>query len=497
MKPYWIEGEGAKALTTDILIIGSGAGGAMVAMTLAESGFSVTLLEKGFAQYRPHVPQTLGETIASVYEENGFRTSSGPPPIPVAGGKGLGGSTLVNSAICFHTPKDSLARWNELSKGAFSNEEAFYAKQEQVWKFMQVAETPNTLLSSNDMAHKQACTSLGWHEGNIHRNTPWCGGCGRCNAICSVSGKNSIDLAALPRAVAAGTQIYTGACVESMTESTVSGSFYNRSNRRVGSFTVHANTIIVAAGSIGTPSLLLASGFGSANPRIGEGLHIHPVLNTSGVLREPIYKSGSTQGHYSDQFVDERVLLESNPILPGAFYQAFPLYGLQGKEFMARAAHMVSTGTLIRDISEGKVSKPKSGAAQISYALQEVDRKALLTGIRKGAQLWLEGAKAEQIAVPIFGSRPCFSMDDVRKQVPDDLSLDRLIGYSSHPQASCRVGRALDHNGKLLGTKNIYVMDASALPSNVGRNPQISVFTVTRLLAERMCAARGKTFLAL
>ena len=497
MNQYWKEESGTQTWKTDIVIIGSGAGGAMAAMTLSEAGFDVVVLEQGFHYNRQNAPKTLGETIGTMYEENGFRTTKGDPPIPVAGGKGLGGSTLINSAICFHTPKDTLKRWNELSKGAFSNEEAFYSKQDEVWNFMRVRETPDLLLSGNDLAHKRATQSLGWVEGNIHRNTPGCGGCGRCNAICSIDGKNSIDRAALPRAAKAGARIYTGTTVKKITETTVSGYITNREHKRIGEFIVHAQTIILAAGSIGTPGLLQDSGFDSKNDQIGVGLHIHPVINTWAIVPEPIYKPGSTQGHYSDQFVKERVLLEANPILAGAFYQAFPAYGLSGKELMRKGAHMASTGALIRDITEGTVGKPSNGAAKISYSLGEADRKALILGIHKGAQLWLEGAKAEQIALPIFGSSPCTSMEEVYKAAPADLSLERMIGYSSHPQASCRIGRALDHNGKLLGSSNIYVMDASSLPSNVGRNPQISIFTTVRILAERFCEERGKSIVSL
>lgn len=492
MKPYWIEATGEKKIKTDIAIIGSGAGGAMVAMTLAEAGFSVVLLEKGFHHDTYNAPKTLGESIGVLYEENGFRTTQGSPPIPVAGGKGLGGSTLINSAICFRTPKDSLERWNALSQGAFSDTEDFYRIQEEMWSFMQVKETHDLLLSGNDNAHKKATRKLGWQEGNIHRNTPGCGGCGRCNAVCSISGKRSIDKATLPRAAQAGAQIYTGALVTSLSEKKIIGKLHNRTHEEIGAFEVYPQTIIIAAGSIGTPSLLLSSGFGVINTYIGKGLHIHPVINTWALLREPIYKPGSTQGHYSDQFVEQRVLLEANPILPGAFYQAFPVFGAQTKDFMSKASHMASTGGLVRDLTEGVVKAPKNGAAQISYSLGEADRTAIITAIHRGAELWLDGADAHSIALPIFGAMPCTTMKEVYRIVTPEISLERIIGYSSHPQASCRIGRALDHNGKLHGTSNIYVMDASSLPSNVGRNPQISIFTVTRILAERFVNQYGK-----
>ena len=84
MNPYWIEAKGAHNLKTQVAIIGSGAGGAMVAMTLAEAGLDVILLEKGFHYDHTNTPKTLGETIGVFYEENFFRSSQGEPPLPVA-----------------------------------------------------------------------------------------------------------------------------------------------------------------------------------------------------------------------------------------------------------------------------------------------------------------------------------------------------------------------------------------------------------------------------
>ena len=186
MKPFWIEATGEQNLSTEVLIIGAGAGGAFAALTLAEAGLDVLLVEKGFHYNQNHIPAGVAEAVANVYEEGGFRTSSGKPPMPIAGGKGLGGSTLVNSAICFQTPKSTLAHWNELSNGAFADTQYFYKIQEQVEAIMQVVDTPDLLLSGNDKAHKKAAERLGWIGGNIRRNTPGCGGCGRCNAICPI-----------------------------------------------------------------------------------------------------------------------------------------------------------------------------------------------------------------------------------------------------------------------------------------------------------------------
>jgi choline dehydrogenase-like flavoprotein len=69
----------------------------------------------------------------------------------------------------------------------------------------------------------------------------------------------------------------------------------------------------------------------------------------------------------------------------------------------------------------------------------------------------------------------------------------RLVLYSAHPQASCGLGRVTDADGQLLEVPGVYCMDASVLPSNVGRNPQISVMTMARTLAERLAESLGGT----
>ena len=489
MTDYWNTPTENVRTTADVVIIGSGPGGSIAAMTLAEAGLEVILLEKGKAMTSANMPHTLRDAVRDWYAEAAFRTTKGTPPCPVAGGEGLGGGTLVNSALCFSTPKTTLEHWNELSKGVYSDTERFYDIQSQIKQLMHVAETPEWLLSGNDAAHKRGAQVLGWTEGNIHRNTPGCVGCSRCNLGCPSGGKYSTDKGLLLRAAAAGAQVLTGCMVTRITESQtgvrVEGNVLKIDGTE-GNLEISCSTLVLSAGAIGTPSLLLDSGFGERNAEIGRGLHLQPVANTFGILREPVSARGAAQGHYVDEFVGENILLESNPILAGAFFQSFPIFGRSAQELMKKSNHFVSTGSLIRDTSEGRVVKPSKGAAQIHYDLNDLDRQRLIKGLHLGSQIWLEGAKAERVVPSIFGTQWCHNMDDVRTILPEDLAAGRLTLYASHPQASCRIGRACDAQGKLLKANNIYVCDSSALPSNVGRNPQISIMTVARHIAESL-----------
>ena len=493
MNTWWTAPKENLLLSCEIVIIGSGPGGSFAALTLAEAGFDVVLLERGFHYSGTTVPKNLRIAVQEIYSEAAFRTADGSPPTPVAGAQALGGGTTVNSAICFKTPRRSLEHWNELSGGRFSDIDDYYARQDDIFKVMKVAETPDALLSGNDRIHKLGAQALGWVEGNIWRNTPGCTGCHRCNAVCPTGGKYSTDKGILPRAVAAGARIYTGCKVDGIFEDGVMGEILNSQKQQMGTFEIKAKKIILSAGSVNTPELLLQSGFDRQNDQIGRGLHLHPVISTWGLMPAPIQKRGATQGHYCDQFAEDWVLLESNPIIAGAFFQSFPIFGKEAIEIMKKADQFISTGALIKDSSEGQVHHPEKGTSKISYSLNETDRRRLVKGLRAAAELYLEGAKAEAIVPSIFGGQWCRNMADVNKHIPEDLSVHRLIPYSSHCQASCRMGRACDQDGKLLGAKNIYVMDSSVLPSNVGRNPQISIMTVSRMLAESLVTQLGGT----
>ncbi len=493
---WWFEPTSGFKRQCDVLIIGSGPGGSMAAMTLAEAGINVVLIEKGRAMTPQRMPKTITPAVRDWYAEAGFRTTKGNTPIPVAGGEGMGGGTLVNSALCFKTPRTSLDHWNELSDNTFGDTAQYYVTQQEVLSLMQVDATPEWLLSGNDRAHKRGAQKLGWAEGNIPRNTPGCVGCARCNLGCPSGGKHSTDKGLLPRAAQAGAEILLGCMATSISESRggvhVKGKILD-GRTVIDEFEIQASTLILSTGAIVTPSLLLDSGFGSVNETIGTGLHLQPVANIFGMMPAPIESRGATQGHYVDAFVDDNILLESNPILAGAFFQTFPIFGQEAQTLMQSANRFISTGSLVRDTSEGTVSKTSGGAAQIHYDLNELDRQRLIQGLRYGAEIWLDGAGAERIVPALFGTQWCTTLEEAHALLSPDLDVGRLSLYSSHPQASCRIGRTCDETGKVHGTQGIYIMDSAALPSNVGRNPQISIMTVARILAERFVSSRNAT----
>jgi len=490
---FWTEPTEPFTDRAKVAIVGSGAGGAFAAVTLAEGGLDVVVLEEGFRRAGDEYIAALHESVIELYQAAGSRITADSPAIPIVGGKALGGSTVVNSAICFRTPRYVVDEWNERSGGAYGDADAYFAMQDEVEWVLGVAPTPDILLSGYDRAQKAAAQALGWKESNFRRNTPTCAGCGRCNTGCPVDGKASVDRVLLPRVASTGARIHTGCRVDRVADGRVEGDVVGRDGLVRGRFAVEADVVIVAGGSISTPALLLASELAPAGGEVGAGMHVHPILSALGMLPDVVTTPGSTQGHAVHEFEDDELLLESNPIIAGAVWQSLPLHGREGKALLAKADHIASTGCMIRDReARGRVSF-RRGKPHILYPITEADRARLVEALHRGAELWFEGGGAEWVGFTLYGTPLLRSMDDVRRHVPPEFPPDRMILYSSHPQASCSLGRALSVDGLVPGTEGVYCMDASVLPNAVGRNPQISVMTTARMLASRLTERLGGT----
>lgn len=489
---WYVDPVGPVAETCRVVVVGAGAGGAFVALTLAQAGLDVVLVEDGYHFAPSGFAPELGEVLADCYAEGGMRTMQGAPPIPLPGGRGLGGSTLVNSAICFRTPRNVVDDWNEQTDGAFADVDEFYREQDGVEAMIGVRRTPDELLSGNDRAQRQAARAMGWAETNLRRNTPGCQGCQRCNSGCPVGGKGSVDRSVLPLAAAAGARIYTGCRVDTLTPNRVAGPVITRDGARVGDFEVKADVVVLCAGAVSTPRLLLDLGLVDRGGPVGRGLQVHPVLGVHAQLPGSWYSRGATQGHVVTEFADEEVIFESNPVIAGAIFQALPLVGRPLQEALTRCEGYVSSGALIRDKSTGRVrTSLASAAARVTYKLNRHDRDRFVKAGRRLARMWFEGMGAEWVLPAVYGAPLCRDMDEFRRALSRDVGPERLIGYASHPQSTCAIGRATDQDGQLLELPGVYCMDASALPTNVGRNPQVTVMTVARLLAAKLARRLG------
>ncbi len=192
----------------DVVIVGSGAGGAVAAATLAEAGLDVIVLEAGESFNRESYPQEPLDAIARLYRDGGLTIAEGRPPIPVPVARTVGGTTVVNSGTCFRAPDPVLAEWSQrFGIGWATDLSDEFSQAEQ---FLRVTPVDPERMGRNGRLAMEGAAAIGASGGPIARNAGDCVQCSSCPFGCEIDAKRGMHVSYLPRAVAAGARLRTG-----------------------------------------------------------------------------------------------------------------------------------------------------------------------------------------------------------------------------------------------------------------------------------------------
>jgi len=486
-----------RRLDCDVVIVGSGAGGGAAAWRLAEAGLKVVCLEEGGHYTETDFSQDVGTAWRQLYADDGQRLMSGSLFIPVAGGKALGGSTVVNSGICFRVPRWRFDEWDRTYGLDFPWEELL-AKLLETEKTIGVARVNTAVWGGNNQFLEDARQTLGWSGGPMERNAPNCVGCGACNTGCPSGAKLSVAKTYIPLAQAHGARFVTHARAEralldgSRATGLIVSALDPSSEESVGTFEVDARAVVLAGGAIQTPGFLLHNGLG--NHHVGKHLHVHPGIGAiCSTSRDIKGWRGMVQAFYVDEFLQsDRFILESYWATPEIYYQSFP-FGMDGTSAMRGFHRMAALGGVIADTTEGKVqSLGKPGRVKVHYDLNSRDKDTMVRMQRKTVEVMLAGG-GHDIHTAIYGVPPISTREEAdRFLVPENIRPKQLMAvYSSHPHGSVRMSAdpalgAVDCTGAVHGTQGLYVMDGSVLPDVLGVNPQVTIMAMSSLLADRL-----------
>ncbi len=484
----------------DAVIVGAGAAGAAAALGLAEKGLSVAVVEKG-RRFHPH-EFVAKFTVATrrMYAEGGMRAMVGNVVIPLPGGEGLGGSTLINSAIAFKPPAPALARWRRESGVEWLHEDVLGRHVDRVWETVGVTRMHPLQVGLNSVTVKRGARRLGIQGELMDRSAPGCVGCGVCHLGCPSGGKGSTDLNFVPLAERAGAEFITCCRVERIVI---------RNNRAVGiearavdpetrepagRVIIEADRVLLAGSTIGTALLLLSQRLGNSSGQVGENLHVHPA--TGGIARYPheiLGWKGAPQGFWAADESAPEAVLESAFYGPEAFFTLLPTIGRREIGRVKEARYFGMAGIMIRDVSSGTVRPTDDGRADIHYDLVDVDRLNLIRGLRLSLRVML-AAGAIEIFPQVRGVAAIESEEDILRRLPDDVAVDRLGLYASHPMGTCRIGTdpkrsVVRPDGRLHDVESLYVVDGSLFPSALGWNPSITIMAMALHLAEGIARA--------
>src|SRR5256712_9987769 len=195
--------------TADVVVVGSGSGGSVAAKGLAEAGLKVIVLEEGEHFDRRDFTGPPAERLRRFYRGNGWPFTIGVPTISLPIGRGVGGSTLINSGTCFRTPDFVLDAWG-------MNRSELEPLFEDVEETLSVAPVGIDIMGTNGEVMDRGRRELGYSGGPIRRNAHGCHGSGVCAFGCPLDAKLGMHVTYLPLAATAGAQIISGCRVDSI-----------------------------------------------------------------------------------------------------------------------------------------------------------------------------------------------------------------------------------------------------------------------------------------
>jgi choline dehydrogenase-like flavoprotein len=486
-------------LVADVVVIGSGAGGAVVAADLAAAGSDVVVLEMGDYLNEADFSGNEAEMTTRLFLGRGLLATS-DLGITLLAGSCLGGGTVVNWSDSLRTPEEVLAEW-ERDHGLEGVTGSAYQLGFDVAEQRMDVGTTDSVPNANNAALQAGCDALGYHWDYIPRNAAGCEQrCGGCQYGCPWGRKRSALLTFLQDAYDRGARVVAGCRVERVMISGGSAvGVEARVSRGGHRLTVRARTVVVAGGSIESPALLLRSGLD--NPNIGRHLRLHPVAVMAGFYDHAIRAwEGSPQTIKTDQFANLRgahgFRIEMAPALPGTIASGTAWEGgLQHKLQMLRSANAAIFFVLTRETGEGRVRVDRQGRPVISYWPNEVDAGFLVRGMQEISRIALAGGA---VAISTTHS-PALQLesDDGRPGAIGRARLEkflvdieregvianRLPLYSAHQMGSCRLGAdkrtsVADPYGQVHGVKGLYIADASGFPTASGVNPMLSVMAL-------------------
>ena len=467
-----------EVLDADVCVIGAGAGGAVVAAELAEGGASVVVLEQGAYHDPDGFSARPPEMLARLYRDGGQTTTLGSPPILLPLGRGLGGTTLVNSGTCFRTPPQVLERWS-VEFGLDLDEATLQPCFERVETALSVSEVTPELAGGNAAVARRGAERLGWSHGYLRRNARGCVGSGVCVFGCPTSAKQHTGITYIPRATAAGARIVTGADVRDLIVSHGEARGVRARLAGGGALEVRAPTVIVACGTIHTPLLLARNRLGAGSGQLGHNLALHPATAAFALMEETVDMArGVPQSFYVDEFAEEGVMFEGVAGPPAYAAMSLPLTGDRHTRAMAQYRHLAQFGLMVSDVSRGQLSS-LAGRPVIRYSLCEQDVAKFRLGLAHLKELFL-AAGAREVYLPLpAGIEP-------QRARPHDLKL-----MAFHPLGTARADARRTHgvtDGDLAlhGVRGLYLADGSVVPSALGVNPQLTIMALATRLAFRL-----------
>ena len=484
-------------LRADAVVVGTGAGGAPATLALAEAGLEVVALEAGprleTADFNGDPQAMLARLMTAA--------NAAPSGMELYAGRCVGGSTVVNDALCWRPPPEILDAWaRELGPDLSSASLAPYV--ERAWRTVGAAPTDRSHLNRNAWQLERGAARLGWSAGPMARNVRGCANLGLCNLGCPTGAKQSALVTWVPHAERSGAAVLPSVRVERVRieAGAARGVDAVRLDPSGGAaptpLRIDAPLVVLAAGVLATPAILLRSGVPA-----GGGLQFHSSVHVTARFPEPVHGYyGPTMAYAVSEFSDVNghagpgFMIENVTVDPVTTASALPGFGDEHARRMAELPFLARALVVLRDRTRGALTLDGDGAARVEYAPVPEDLDRLRRGLAAIARAYL-AAGALVVFLPLYGAPPILRESDLDALADWDVSPRSLtLLYAVHlfggaSMAAGAAGGPCDPSGAVRGVRGLYVSDAAALPGNTGVNPQITIQANALRVADAALAA--------
>jgi len=458
-------------LRAEIVVIGSGPGGAITACLLAEGGRDVLLVEEG-----EHLPLSSCEPFSQdemlqKYRNGGQTVALGKNKIAYVEGRCVGGGSEINSGLYHRTPPEILERWRKEFQVEALTDAELSPCFESCERDVSVSMLPHAAPPASLKLHEGAA-KLGWKSLEVPR---W------FRYDSSAPGqRQSMTETFIPRFLRAGGRLQPGTRAHRIRQNG-SGWLIEAGRKDGNAVRIAADHLFLCAGAVHTPALLRRSGI---TRNVGNSLQVHPTVKI--VARFPEQVNSSDMGVPVHQVKEFAPRLSFGCSISSSAYVALGLidHPDAARETARTWEQCATYYAMITSEGSGTVrTLPGFRDPLVRYALTETDRRNLADGLRKLSQA-LFAAGATQL-FPSLTRGPVLRCDGCLAKIPDILpdgltNLMTIHLFSSCPMGEDRSRCAADSFGRIHGFKNLFVNDASLLCTAPGVNPQGSIMALAR-----------------
>jgi choline dehydrogenase-like flavoprotein len=508
-------------LSSDLCVIGSGAGGAVVAYHAALAGEDVIVIDQGRYVHSSEMTHVASSMCAALYRDGGLSRVLDPNG-SVLQGSVLGGSTVVANGVCFRLVGDPdlrasggpsvLDEWRTF--GASLDESELLAAYRRAEKRLNVTRLAPELAGGNagvlldgwkqlvDQGFGDRTCTANLFRKSYHR----CGGCGFCSYGCPYERKLSTVETYLSDAIAQGARVIPQCRAIAIERAGTTASLLKCRLNDGTAVRIRARRFVIAGGPIGSSHLLLRSGI---RKNVGTRLSSNPTACVFGRLQHPV---NGYDGVEMGAFVDagEFILQSRFPppvslasLLPGWFETHVERLGdyprLTGGSVMVAtepnlrmrrwAATGKRSGPLVQRMTERDFATLKKGIALLGQVYFAAGADSVYVSALRDVEMPARDFASRGRINP--GKMARFLDRHIRR--PGDLMLEAPYLQGGNPMNDDPAIGVVDSNFRVHGFDNVFVCDASVFPSTTRIHPQLTVMAMADYAWHRSIGATRPT----